>query len=152
MPAMATPVVDYAAPLYAGQNTFVGSVVVLHDDHNLRVVYGIFSSGWKIHESQVAVGTSLADIPQKNGNPIPGKFAYSQLHDPPVKLVIYDIPLPGSSPVYVAAHAEVVHETGGVTDRVEGAWAGSQAGTESFPGKNWATYFTFTPIDNTIHF
>ena len=61
--------------LYAGQTIPVGNVYVWNDDVELHVTYNT-TGGWVLTETHLAVATALEDIPQKNGNPIPGKFPY----------------------------------------------------------------------------
>ena len=130
----------YTVTLYAGQNTAVGVVSLWNDLDTLYVTYAMDASNpWFLLETHLAVATSLADIPQARGNPIPGHFAYSQCHGGQTKLYTYEIPLPddwdASQLLYVAAHAAI---SGGET-----AWAGTEVGGIDFPGKNWATYFTY---------
>ncbi len=94
--------------LLAGQDINVGKVCVWHDTDNLYVKYET-TGGWKMTETHLAVATDLDDIPQKNGNPIPGQFLpYSTKHDPAVTEWTYEIPLGlGSEPLVIAAHAKV---------------------------------------------
>ena len=130
----------YTVTLYAGQDTAVGVVTVWNDLDTLYVTYALDASNpWFLMETHLAVATSLAGIPQARGNPIPGHFAYSQCHDDQTKLYTYEVPLPdnwdASQLLYIAAHAAV---SGG-----ESAWAGTEVGAMDFPGKNWATYFTY---------
>ncbi len=66
--------------LYAGQDWLVGEVLVWDDGETLCVKYqldpAIFAEGWGITETHLEAATTLAGIPQKNGNPPPGKFRY----------------------------------------------------------------------------
>src|SRR5512142_1245673 len=97
-------------PLYAGQTTLVGVVKVCNDGNNLTVTYDTSSTGWPISETHLAVASSLNDIPQANGNPIPSQFPYSGNHNPAVTTVTYTIPMSAigaGSTVYVAANAVV---------------------------------------------
>jgi len=66
--------------LWAGQDIEVGTVSVWNDDVELRVTYNT-TGGWVLTETHLAVATALVDIPQKNGNPIPGKFPYQCCYD-----------------------------------------------------------------------
>jgi hypothetical protein len=59
----------------------VGDVLVWNDVGTLYVKYVITDSDWCLTETHLAVATSLVDIPQKNGNPIPGKFLYQCYYD-----------------------------------------------------------------------
>ena len=92
------------------------------------------------------MATSVDGIPQtKNGNPIPGQFAYSAVHDLSVNQYTYVIPISSdwrypNTRVKIAAHAVVSKP--GIDEEVqakEGAWA---AGMQ-FAGANWATYFNY---------
>jgi hypothetical protein len=129
--------------LYAGQTINAGNVTVWNDQTDLYVQFNT-SGGWLMTESHVAVATSLAGIPQKNGNPIPGQFPYSMVHNPPVTTYTYAIPLGSWQPgqqLYIAAHAVVVmlDQYGNVIRRETG-WGNGP----NFPGKNWATYLMYT--------
>lgn len=76
------PTVDDAEPfpLFAGQDMFVGNVLVWNDDTQLCVKYQLspeaIAKGWLIYETHVDAATTLGGIPQKNGNPPPGKLRY----------------------------------------------------------------------------
>ncbi len=104
-----TEEVPYSTPLIAGQHIDVGDVSVWNDGTNLHVTYTT-TDGWYMTETHLAVADGLGGIPQtKTENPIPGKFAYSENHDPAVQTYTYTIPLswdPGND-LYVAAHAVV---------------------------------------------
>jgi hypothetical protein len=63
--------------LYAGQDIDVGEIQVWNDDQNLYVKYVVDATDWCLTETHLAVAYSLDDIPQKNGNPIPGQFPYN---------------------------------------------------------------------------
>jgi len=66
--------------LYAGQHDLVGEVLVWNDDTQLCVKYQLsvdaIAEGWLIYETHVDAATTLEGIPQKNGNPPPGKLRY----------------------------------------------------------------------------
>ena len=122
----------FIVDLVAGQHTDVGDVKIWDDGTTLYVEYETVDP-WCLEETHVAVASSLADIPQKNGNPIPGQFPYKTNHNC-ASSFIYTIPLPlETCELYVAAHAAI--NTG------ETAWG---SGPE-FSGKNWATYSMYTP-------
>ncbi|MFO7675086.1 MAG: hypothetical protein R6X12_02040 [bacterium] len=132
--------------LYAGQHINAGNVTVWNDATNLYVQFN--SSGdWVITETHVAVATSLAGIPQKNGNPVPGLFPYKEVHDPAVTTYTYTIPLgdwePGQE-LYIAAHASMalLDEYGEVIQTETGWGYGPD-----FPGRNWATYLMYEVQD-----
>lgn len=129
--------------LTADQNITVGTVSVWNDDNMLYVQYLITTGDWVINESHLAVNTDSGAIPQTgNGNPKPGKFAYS--NETATGDYTYEIPLtwdPGIN-VSIAAHAEVVvlNETGAVIQD-ETAWG---EGDQFNVGRNWAMYFKYT--------
>jgi len=75
--------VPFESILWAGQDINVGVVKVWNekgDPYDLHVKY-VTSGGWVLTETHLAVATTLNDIPQKNGNPIPGKFPYQCCYD-----------------------------------------------------------------------
>lgn len=91
----------------------VGDVKVWNDGEHLFVEYVVTDDEWCLVETHLEVATSLEDIPQRNGNPPPGKFSYKGEHDC-VAEVTYSIPLswePGTELV-IAAHGVV--QTGGI--------------------------------------
>jgi hypothetical protein len=102
---VATDIKEY--PLYAGQSTKVGKIQVTNDSTNIKVKF-IVDNPWVIADApRVAVADTVDGIPQKNGNPIPGKFAYSGK----------DVSIPLGSwtkgkELIIAAHANVKKITG----------------------------------------
>jgi len=117
--------------LIAGQNIYAGSVTVWNDTDNLYVKYETIDS-FCITETHLDVESSLDEIPQKNGNPIPGQFNYKSTNDC-VSSFTYTVPLPKDTcDFYIAAHAVVKKENGGT----ETAWGSGF----DFSGKDWATY------------
>jgi len=96
--------------LYAGQNILVGKVLVWNDADNLYVKYLITDPDWCLTETHLHVAASMEEIPQKNGNPIPGKFDYKGEHECESE-VDYVIPLPEGTEcdntLVIAAHAVV---------------------------------------------
>lgn len=103
------------ADLIAGQHYDVGNVKVWRDGDILYVKYETIE-GWYITETHVEIAFSdLTEIPQKNGNPTPGKFTYSIEHTTPVTEYTEEIdlaPLGGQTPRYIAAHAAVFEVIG----------------------------------------
>ncbi len=67
-------------PLYAGQDNLVGQVLVWDNGLELCVEYQLspeaIAEGWLIYETHLEAATEVGLIPQKNGNPPPGKFRY----------------------------------------------------------------------------
>jgi hypothetical protein len=122
--------------LYAGQNIEAGTVNVSNDCQNIYVTYRM-AGDWILQETHLEIATSFEDIPvTKAGNPIVGHFTYKNGELPSGTTTdTYVIPINGKNgTLYIAAHADVSSHT-----LNEGAWA---AGS-SFPGQNWATYFTY---------
>jgi hypothetical protein len=108
VPAGASAEAD-SFPLYAGQNIEVGYVDVSNDTDLLYVQYVITDMDWCITKTHLHVAEDPGEIPQKNGNPIPGKFDYSGEHEC-VTEALYEIPLiwdPGD--IVIAAHAVMEH-------------------------------------------
>lgn len=156
MPAMANSFAEYH--LYAGQNIHVGDVGVYQDSGNLVVEFDM-DEGWYVNETHLAVKQYDSWIPQKKGNPIPGKFQYSMAYEIPESNDAYVIPMPTYPlPFHIAFQADVAHAaTPGVGapagvappppimyDREEGAWAAeTDAGTLAFGGSNWGTFFHY---------
>ena len=137
-----------AGDLIAGRSMKAGTVEVGNDTENLYVTYRL-EGGWVMTESHLEVALSLDGIPQtKTGNPIPGQFRWKRSHDPPAVAYMYKIGLgevgfEADDLLYLAAHAEVRFVDGtGTVIRQESAWA---AGIQ-FPGKNWATCFTYQTV------
>jgi len=121
--------------LIAGQNEIAGSIKAWDDGSSLFVLYETVDP-WCLTETHLAVASSFEDIPQANGNPIPGQFPYKNSHNCATNY-LYKIPLDNKiCNLYIATHA-VVKSPGSK----ETAWGSGL----DFPGKNWATYFTYKP-------
>jgi len=146
MPAMAhTEERPLHKELNADQTVRVGYVKVWNDNENLYVQFWMFPwYYWLLMKTDVHVATSVDDIPQTgSGNPKVGQFDYSEEHGSGVLDFTYVIPLgdwDADTQLYIAAHADVYHPC---TFREETAWGGC-LGQIPFPGRNWATYFTYT--------
>lgn len=100
-----------------GVGTLVGNVTIWSDGSYLFVQYNTvdqtkgtdLTDDWYITETHLEVATSVAGIPQKNGNPIPGKFAYKNTHNY-VTSYTYKVSLnqySSGQTLYIAAHAVV---------------------------------------------
>jgi len=133
--------------LIAGQHIDAGVVKVWNDSGNLYVKY-ITAQDWCLDETHLQVASSLDDIPQANGNPIPGQFEYQNTKSC-VPNFTYTIPLKGDScDLYIAAHAVVKKVKSGYysddksygSSSTETAWGDGL----DFPGEDWATYFTYS--------
>lgn len=136
--ALAPQTVD----LVAGQSADAGDVTVWGDGVNLYVKYEA-ADGCLLTETHLQVAAELDGIPQtRKGNPIPGQFTEGDCYCPPQPANTFTFNLAdngwgANETLYVAAHAVVT-----CCGRTETAWAAG----EQFPGKNWATYFTCTPL------
>ena len=130
----------FTTPLMAGRYLEVGQVQIWNDVDNLYIKYQLTEPGWLLTLTSVQAGDSLEAMPQtKKGNPKPEAFDYPEPHDPGVTTHTVTIPLVWETgqELCLAAFARVLESA---TLREEGAWAAG----EDFPGKNWATYFTYT--------
>jgi hypothetical protein len=99
----------------------VGDVLVWEDGGNLYAKY-MTTGDWCITGTHLQVATSLDGIPQKNGNPIPGKFEHKDAYalapcvqaTAPILLGNWSA---GTS-LYIAAHAVVVRPIDGCSETV----------------------------------
>jgi len=132
-------------PLIAGQKIDAGTVSVWNDIDYLYVKYET-TGGWCLTETHLAVKENITYIPQKNGNPIPGQFEYSNTSLPVcTKNFMYTINMSKSGfdvndDLVIAAHAVV--KTFDAYGNVTASQTGWGNGT-NFPGKNWAMYFQY---------
>lgn len=147
--------------LRAGQDWEVGNVLVVNDSGGetcvtLVLFQETLDAGYLMTEVHVDFATDVADIPQKNGNPIPGQFEYKFKFNPGEAVAG-----PYCSDVedeIIGAHAVVerpeishVEDTTIVIDQTydkESAWGGSS----DFPGKNWAYYIVYGALPLTYEF
>ncbi len=137
---------DCTFPFIAGQHIQVGKIVVRNDLEHVYVRYELEDS-WFLIETHLHVARTVEEIPQVNGNPVPGLFDYQTQHDPPVQVFEYIIDIcsisdgnwnPGDEFV-VAAHAEVWNMD--VWDPENGFWEETAwGGDNDFPGDNWGKY------------
>jgi hypothetical protein len=111
---------EYVGDLYAGNpknnpaSKVVGTVTVTDDVvggvGNIYVTYNITKADRALFSGHTIVRGKLSDIPQANGNPIPGKFDYHWgPFDPPEDGVTVTIPYDPKwgSNLFIGAHAEV---------------------------------------------
>ncbi len=124
-------------PLMAGQNIEVGTVTVANTEDKITVIYETFD-GWSITETHLDIAVDYSGLAtNKSGNPVPGKFDYQTSHPDALNEVTYEvdsIDWMAGMELYIATHAVVTSQQG-----TETAWAGDL----EFPGRNWATYFTY---------
>jgi hypothetical protein len=129
-----------------------GQVVVSYDGANIIVTI-TSAAPWELAETHVHVAATAAEIPQKNGNPTPGKFDYA--YEALGTLHQYTIPyaLADGDSVVIAVHAAIQWlEIVGYPDDLlvpddpadilheETGWG---AGTD-FDGRNWGMYIAGT--------
>ncbi len=136
------------APLVVNKKGEVGTVQVWNDENKLYLK--LQSQGdWLLRRSQLALGTSLADIPaNKKGKPQPAQFPYKEGYKPPQQEAQYELDLiwPAGTVLYISLHARVVRlENGEVVDS-KAAWA---AGSGWPDDKNFDKYFTDL-VESTI--
>lgn len=130
----------FTTDLVASQHYDVGEVLVWNDAKFLYVKYDLGYVYIRLFATHLHVAESPDGIPQKNGNPVPGQFDHQVLHDRWVHTYTYKIPLetgwrPGTT-LCIASHAVITGECG--------IFATAWGDGPGFPGKNWATYFTYT--------
>ena len=114
--------------------TDIGNLTVTYASGEFTVEYSI-DSPWEIVETHVYIGSQP---PAKSS---PGRFPY----------VAGDIKfdVTGLTKVYIAAHAEVMRDTGtkdilgNPIYEYETVWAQTGADVRIGKGANWATYFEF---------
>lgn len=86
-----------------------GDVLVWNDATNLYVKY-VATPGWCITATHLHVAITVDEIPQKNGNPIPGLFDYNDKFNCGDPIPTYQIALNGwdvGDLLFIAAHAEM---------------------------------------------
>ncbi|MBL0737829.1 hypothetical protein JI750_13070 [Flavobacterium sp. GN10] len=128
--------------IMAGQFTNAGKILVENDATNLYVTYSALTN-WYFSELHLFVGP-YANVPIKNGNPIPGQFPYNKSFNPLIQSYTFTIPLSSivlddNRCLFIAAHSSMKNIVNGNVVRTETGWAGDI----KFPGKNWATYFKY---------
>ena len=135
--------------LVARNNRDTGTVTMATDGTTLLVQITT-TDPWTLAKSQVAVGGSLEEIPNRRGRATPRRFEHSVVHDSGAVTYQYTIDLSShefvlGDEVYVAVHATVekVNRRGRV--RRKGAWAAG----DPFPRGRRATYVHFTLGDCT---
>lgn len=117
LPECTPTAIESRFPLYAGQTILVGEVLVKSENEQVCVKFVLnadaISAGWLITETHVAVADAAEGIPQKNGNPIPGKFPEGEELDPGMTEAGWyclEIESEWTAPLAIAAHAVVEKE------------------------------------------
>ena len=130
--------------LIAGQHIEVGTITVTNTDTSIIVVYET-TGEWSITETHLDAALDYSGLhTNRPGNPQPGRFDQQTSHPQPVMKVthvIEDLEWSAGMEIYLATHAVVVSQQGEET-----AWAGDL----DFPGRNWATYFTYMTQDQNV--
>jgi|UniRef100_A0A7C6A9T6 hypothetical protein len=134
---------NFTFEIIAGQYIPVGMLEVWSDQGYIFVRYQTFDN-WYLTETHLHLAMDWRQIPQnRNGNPIPGHFAYQMEHSY-VNEYTYQIPLNDGKgiPPYGAAHCKVVKIENGKPVQEETGWARNKVPPyRRFPGNNWAYYF-----------
>lgn len=126
----------------AGQHILAGNVTVNNDLTNLSVTYNA-TANWEFRELHLFVG-NYADVPTRNGNPVPGRFPYKVSFNQLTTSYTFTIPLSDvqtddNGCFVVAAHSSMRGTGGNGGNQTETGWAGYS----DFPGNNWARYFNY---------
>jgi hypothetical protein len=141
--AISADVTPLRPKLIAAQTEWVGDVYIWNDTDHLYVKYALWE-GMCLIDTHVHVSDWAAEVPQVNGNPVPGQFDHETDHYCSTRTFTYTIPLNGAVAddwVVVTAHATV----SGLGLDEETAWAvrcGNIAGY-SFPGNKWAAFVRY---------
>ncbi len=152
--------VDLVADGGDGAGFVAGAVDIAYSGADLFVTITSLDP-WTLAETHVDVAYDAADVPQHNGNPAPGRFAYAE--ETPGTMHQYTIPCPyvEGRKVIIAVHAAIEWlEVVGVADddplrplddpadilHEESAW-GDGTG---FGGRNWGMYIEGVFQDGTL--
>lgn len=130
-------------PLWAGQSIDAGNVIVQNSDEFIYVTINT-TGDWLFQLSHLHIATSLSGIPaNKQGIPVPGKFAYAASHDPKVSTFTYAIPntFDEGKELFIAVHVEVV-KLNELNEVIQGetAFGGNLKGSTS----RWWYYLKYT--------
>ncbi|NTW72165.1 MAG: hypothetical protein HGA49_07995 [Eubacteriaceae bacterium] len=93
-------------PLYAGQDQYVGNLVVGKYGDDLHISYAVIS-GFMVTKAQIQVVKTYNDFGPflKNGNPAPGRF--TSYKGGGLGTIVIPIPAGAVGTVLIAAHADV---------------------------------------------
>ena len=135
--------------------TLVGTVSICDNvsENILWVCYDLSDSwsagdNWTLEEAHLHVAADPEDVPQKNGNPRPGKFENKKYYDPVDENITdcFTVPLPAGvlagDNVSIALHLGITRNIGTQAEPVwedETAWIVG----DNFTGKNWAMYYVY---------
>ncbi len=137
--------------IYAGQHIVVGAVTTEIVETDLVVTYTT-TDGWELIETQLWVGTDLAEMPQnRKGSPKIGHFPYKSTffaattHSVSIPLDALGFACPSDASDYIiAAHASVqlVNDEGVIT-QTETGWSEGSLFVEK---GMWGTYSNITLV------
>ncbi len=129
--------------LIAGQNILAGKVTIGNDGDSLYVTI-VTDAPWLLQQTHLHVATRLSGIPvNKQGVPVPGRFAYKTAHSPAVDSFTYAIALnwAAGQELFIALHAEAVQlDDDNLVVAEETAWGGDTPGA----GPRWWFYLAYT--------
>jgi len=131
--------------IWAGHHTSVGQIQLWNDYHNIYIKYVLDAdNNWWLTAANTQVAPTLEGVPQQNGNPQPGQFAYPvRVIDPKVKEFTVTVPImePWRTAPYLvlAAHCIVQEWVDGHLVQTQNGWAGDK----NFTGNDGATYCEF---------
>jgi hypothetical protein len=124
--------------------TEVGTVFIWSEDLEVLFVKYVMDEGWEMTGSQLTFGTSLADIYQRNGIPVPERFLYTQDHDPSVTDYLYKFDIreeySKEDVLYLASHSIILNTT---DSSKKGQEMAGWVGTNHFHGSGHASYFVY---------
>jgi hypothetical protein len=133
--------------LIAGQTMWVGNIAVWYDGTAIHVKYQALQDedevGYCLNEVHTHVATSLDDIPQSEGGPIPGQFALKDDDLGCVRTWEHIIPFADVQPLYIAAHAVVGRTDDPYWEETGWGVICGKIDEFAFPGSNWAAYILF---------
>jgi hypothetical protein len=129
-----------------GQFYLVGTFSVTIEEFGMSMDMELVDE-WYMDEIKIDVVNDPKEFPMtKKGNPIPGHFDLKEQLHPPAQLWNSHYALTDFAPgdeFFIAAHSEVMRMEDNQFVQHESAWVGDIP----FPGKNWATYFSFVVPD-----
>jgi hypothetical protein len=130
--------------LIAGQTMWVGNMAVWYDGANIHVRYQSLGD-YCLNEIHTHVAELLDDIPQKNGNPTPGRFYYidDELGCAHRAEAVIPFEWDGTTQLYVAAHAVVGRTDDPYWEETGWGVICGKIDEYGFPGSKWAAYILF---------
>ena len=130
--------------LLAGQDIYVGDILIRKENDMLLITYDLSSTDWKLKETHLFVG-DINDAPFTNsGNPQIGHFLYHDDHDND-NIYSYEVPMGNLNDCFsVISHAVVVL----IEDETETANETAFGyGDNTFDGNRWGWYLDICDMD-----